>query len=186
MGAVSTGWGRGGVQGACPPLSCDWWGQPELSHPFPAHLQCEDSLFSSSGWEARCGIPAVLEEGPDFAVSGDRSPLGAAAAAALVPPGKSRKRMFSGASHQPQPCPVVCLLSVSCAPAFASSNRLEPWARCTSRGGGPRLEIEEKHLHLSIAEWPGVGFHIPAIHFSACFLGFIRKQSKECGHRCQL
>lgn len=55
--------------GACPPPSCGWWGQSELPHPSsPAHLQCEDSLFSSSGGETGCGLPAVLEEGLDLEV----------------------------------------------------------------------------------------------------------------------
>lgn len=40
------------------------------SPPSSAHLQCEDSLFRSSGGETGCGIPTAPEEGPDFAVSG--------------------------------------------------------------------------------------------------------------------
>lgn len=94
--------------------------------------------------------------------------------------GKSWKRMLSGTSRQPQPSPVVCLPIVSFALALVSSNRLEPWALCKSRGEGPRLEVEEKHLHhLSIADWPGVGHHTPAIHSLPASWGLLENTTKN-------
>lgn len=92
--------------GACPILPCDWWGQSS------AHLQCEDSLFST-----QVGRQGVASQQPQRRGQALPSQVLTSWRCSLGPTVESGKRMLRGASHQPQPSPMAPCVTVSFSPA---------------------------------------------------------------------